>query len=138
MTLDPSFDFNPDLDDVSNVHTADRIIECHRSVTQNEAPWRAELPSGLVVRGEGGSWPFVPGPDVEMPATISVQTVETSGPGTIVRDNIEDIRRVLDQHNAAIPTVGGCGCRTARTASPGGSILLLLVGMIGLGIRRRR
>jgi MYXO-CTERM domain-containing protein len=139
MTLDPSFDFNPDLDDVSNVHTAERIIECHRSVTRSEAPWRAELPSGLVVRGEGGSttWPFTPGDDTEMPATISVQEVETSGPGQIVRDNIEDIRVVLDTHNAAIGTPGGCGCRTTRGSAPGGSVLLLLVGMVGLGIRRR-
>ncbi|MDX1747153.1 MAG: MYXO-CTERM sorting domain-containing protein, partial [Halobacteriales archaeon] len=139
MTLDPSFDYNPDLENVSNVHTAERIIECHTSITQSEAPWRAELPSGLVVRGEPGSnsWPFQPGDDREMPATISVQEVDTSGPGEIVRDNIEDIRVVLDRHNAAIPEVrGGCGCRTAGSA-PGGSLLFVLVGMVGLGLRRR-
>lgn len=140
MTLDPSFDYNPDLDDVSNVHTADRVIECHRSVTQSEAPWRVELPSGLVVRGEGtfNGWPFTPGSEEEMPATISVQEVETSGPGTIVRDNVEDIRAVLDRHNAAIPTPGGCGCGTTNDSAPGGSILLVLVGMVGLGLGRRR
>ena len=32
MDLDPLFDFNPDLPNVSNVHTARRVIECHRSV----------------------------------------------------------------------------------------------------------
>lgn len=140
MTLDPSFDFNPDLEDVSNVHTAERYIECSKSVEQFEAPWRVELPSGLVVRGQGNAWPLAAGDDEMMPATISVSEVGTSGPGTIVRDNLESIRRQLDLHNAAIPsTSGGCGgCRTTdgRPATDGG-FLLVLVGLVGLGMRRR-
>lgn len=139
MTLDPSFDFNPDLEDVSGTNTAERIIECHKSVEQFEAPWRAELPSGLVVRGEGGTWPFQIDGDEEMPATLTVREIGTSGDGEIVRDNLATVRQALDTHNADIPVPGerGCGCRTANSA-PGGSILILVLGLAGMAVRRRR
>src|SRR5690606_20371807 len=38
MTLDPSFTFNGDLEDVDNNHTAERIIECNPDVFEWEAP----------------------------------------------------------------------------------------------------
>jgi hypothetical protein len=49
MDLDPLFDFNPDLPMVSNIHSARRVIECHRSVYQWEAPSRFHLEDGRVV-----------------------------------------------------------------------------------------
>ena len=36
MTMDPVFEFNPDLPDVSNVHTANRYVRCDGDPT-----WRA-------------------------------------------------------------------------------------------------
>ena len=163
MTLDPSFDFNPDLADVSNVHNAERIIECHPGVFQWDASWRVELPSGLLVRGTGSNWPIEQ--DEMMPATLTVSEVGTSGQGTVVRDNEATVRERLELANALVPgpgetggngtggtggtggidetgemdpigekRVGGSGCATAA-AEPGGAILLLL-GLLGL--RRRR
>ena len=62
MTLDPVFTFNGDLEEVSNVHTAERIIECNPDVYEFEAPWRIELPQGGVIRGTASdantqTWP---------------------------------------------------------------------------------
>jgi MYXO-CTERM domain-containing protein len=60
MTVDPLFAYNPDLEPVSNLHTAERIIECSRGYYTFEAPWRIELPQGGVVRGgpsDIGTWP---------------------------------------------------------------------------------
>jgi mRNA interferase MazF len=51
MTLDPIFAFNADAAEVSNEHTAERVIERSPSVFQFEAPWRIELANGDVVRG---------------------------------------------------------------------------------------
>lgn len=153
MTLDPSFDYNADLADVSNVHTAERIIECHPDIFQQDAPWRAELPSGLLVRGVGNTWPIQP--DEMMPATLTVSEVGTSGEGDVVRDNVETVRQQLEAANAQVPTAddiaagGGVGgdnpgkrdigggnssCATASGQTSG--LLLLLLAFFGL--RRRR
>ena len=50
MTVDPLFTFNSSLLPVSNLHTAERVIECGPGYYQSEAPWRIELPQGGVVR----------------------------------------------------------------------------------------
>ena len=53
MTVDPAFAFNADLPDVSNVHTAKRVIECSPNLSQSDAPWHIELPQGDTVWGSG-------------------------------------------------------------------------------------
>ena len=52
MTVDPAFNYNSDLADVSRVHTAQQYIECSADVTEYEAPWRIELSQGGVIRGK--------------------------------------------------------------------------------------
>ncbi len=95
MTADPLFDFNPDLADVSNVHTAKQIIECSPSVYYDEAPWRIELPQGGVIRGTGqGTWPI----DVattDLPANHKIVQLTTQGAGMVVEDNSEMINEAL-------------------------------------------
>lgn len=102
MTRDPAFDFNADLPDVSNFHSGNRIIECSPSVSRAEAPWRALLPNGDVVRGVGQSWPL----DVAtsgMPANERILRYGTSGDGTVVSDNSAQIDDALAAHNATVP-----------------------------------
>jgi hypothetical protein len=89
MTLDPSFDYNADLAQVSNIHIAEQRIECSAALKQDEAPWSIELPQGAVVRGEGsGAWPLALG---SIAANLEVVMLETSGSGTVVEDNREEI-----------------------------------------------
>ncbi|NOY90753.1 MAG: DUF2330 domain-containing protein [Deltaproteobacteria bacterium] len=102
MTLDPDFDFNPSLPDVSNVHRAERVIECTPAVYSSEAPSSVILPDGRVVRVAGGAaWPFTP--RASMPANRVVERLATRGAAVTVRDNAEEIDRVLSAHNAEVP-----------------------------------
>lgn len=101
MDLDPLFDFNPDLTDVSNVHTARRVIECSRKVYQEEAPTRFELEDGRVVRlHQGAPWPFDVGTDDAPPANRKVLALTTSGAGTVVQDNGKAIDEAIDHRRA--------------------------------------
>ncbi|HJL19122.1 MAG TPA: DUF2330 domain-containing protein, partial [Sandaracinaceae bacterium LLY-WYZ-13_1] len=102
MTLDPIFDFNPSLPDVSNVHEADRVIECSPSISQFEAPWRVELANGDVIRGEGNTWPFAPDTDA-MPAAARISRVGTSGDGEVLEDHTSAIAEALSEHNEGVP-----------------------------------
>ena len=139
MTVDPIFDFNVDLGDVSNQHTADRIIECSPSISQNEAPWRIELDDGHVVRGSGNSWPFATD-STAMPANERIVRVGTEGTGEVVEDNTSAIAAALTSHNAMIPgppdDSGICSVSGTTGRSAGGFVLALMVGLIA--IRRRR
>ena len=51
MTLDPVFEFNPELPDVNNLHTADQIFQC-----SGDSEWRIELPQGMTLYGDGATW----------------------------------------------------------------------------------
>jgi hypothetical protein len=82
MDTDPEFDLNPDLEDVSNVHTATRVFEC------NGNDWTITLPSGLELTGSGSTWPI--GLDDEvMPFNVRVLQLSTSGEGDVVLDNTD-------------------------------------------------
>ena len=142
MTMDPVFDFNADLPEVSNQHVSERIIECSPMVFQNEAPWRVELASGDVVRGEGNTWPF----DLDtadMPANARIKRVGPTGTGegNVEEDNTDVIRDALAAHNRTIPgppmrDAGFCSASAPGQAAAGFGILGLAFG--ALLFRRRR
>ncbi|HYQ26832.1 MAG TPA: DUF2330 domain-containing protein [Polyangiaceae bacterium] len=126
MTLDPLFAFNPDLPDVSNRHTANRVVECNPKVSFSEAPWRIELPQGGVIRGVGsqglGSWPQ---PLVELPPNFSIVRTGESGTGKVLENNADAIGDLLASYNAdvesgVIPTGtgGATGGATGVAGSP--------------------
>ncbi|HYP76447.1 MAG TPA: DUF2330 domain-containing protein [Polyangiaceae bacterium] len=126
MTLDPLFAFNPDLPDVSNRHTANRVVECNPKVSFSEAPWRIELPQGGVIRGVGsqglGSWPQ---PLVELPPNFSIVRTGESGTGKVLENNADAIGDLLASYNAdvesgVIPTGtgGATGGATGIAGSP--------------------
>jgi hypothetical protein len=70
MNTDPVFDFNADLDPVSNVHTAQGVVNCKGDV-------QVTLNSGLVVNTDGSQWPV----DVDdtMPTNMRILQLSTSG-----------------------------------------------------------
>jgi hypothetical protein len=97
MTVDPVFTMNPDLAEVSNTHTADRIIECNSRIYQWEAPWRIELPQGSVIRGtpqDVGTWPTAVD---SQPANLRVLSLSSSGAGAELENN----KAIIDDQLAA-------------------------------------
>jgi len=102
MTVDPLFTSNPNLANVSNVHTAERIIECKPDIDISQANWRIELPQGDVVRGtpqDVGSWPSAFN---SQPPNRRVLQQSSSGAGAVLEDNQEAIGAQLAQYNDSV------------------------------------
>ncbi len=139
MTVDPLFDFNPDLPMVSNLHQADRIIECSQYVDQADAPWRIELANGQTVRGKGTAWPFATDTEA-MPANARISRLGNRGKGEVVEDNVATIKQALAEHNKTIrgpKRDAGCSVRGDASASAM-SGMMLAAGLSLLIARRRR
>jgi hypothetical protein len=127
MTVDPLFTYNPDLEPISNLHTAERIIECGPGYFQWEAPWRIELPQGGVVRGgpsDIGTWPAAFN---SLPANRRILRQAESGAGKVLEDNSEGIDADIATYSDSRPTppkhapIGGSGsgAGTAGSTSQG-------------------
>ncbi len=163
MTVDPLFNFNDDLPDVSNVHMAERVIACDGS-------FRVTLPQGGTVYGrERNTWPIAIGGDY--PAARVIREPGTSGDGRIVVDHSADILALLDRAlpperdggvgDGGRPIAGrggagddggadasengsesddGCSCAVpgAPAKRTGAAPWLALAGAIALWLRRRR
>ena len=143
MVLDPSFDYNADLPNVSTLHTASRVIECSDLFFLSEAPWRVELFDGQVVRGLGSTWPISLG-NTQMPANSRILRVGQSGAGEVIVDNgavIEagvalnnkDVDLRVKELTADKPGGGDDGCGTGGSAPLAASLLLAF----GVMVRRR-
>jgi hypothetical protein len=102
MTLDPVFTMNPDLAEVSNIHSADRIIECNARIYEFEAPWRIELPQGSVIRGTAqdvGAWPTAVD---RQPPNLRVLQLSASGAGAELENNKSVIDAQLATYNEQV------------------------------------
>ncbi len=142
MTRDPAFDFNSNLPDLSNAHTADRIIECSPSLDQFEAPWRIELGNGEIIRGSGNTWPFSVD-DGSMPANARISRLETDGDGEVIVDNVAAIEAALTDHNRTVPrlrepTGGGLLCSASAGRSAPFALGALSLTSLALLLARRR
>jgi hypothetical protein len=135
MTLDPVFEFNPDLEDVSNIHIAEQVLSC------DDNSWTVELADGTEVRGTGTDWPYALGDEADLPANIRVVQFSTSGPGTIVTDNSEEIESTNGNVAGRIPSPEkknrGCSLEEAPAdKTPWAYLLGLSVALLGF-VRRR-
>jgi uncharacterized protein (TIGR03382 family) len=91
MTLDPVFAVNAELDDVSNQHIAEQVIECDGD------DWTVKLPQGGSVRGYvAGTWPVEAD---DAPAARKIIQFGTEGQGRVVEDRTADIGRMLKSIN---------------------------------------
>jgi len=129
MTVDPLFTTNHDLADVSNVHNAERIIECNPDVDLSQANWRIELPQGDVVRGtpqDVGRWPSAFN---NQPPNRRVLQLSSSGAGTVLADNSATIGTQLVEYNDAVmsgvPMVDRMPTTTPDTTMPGTGPIVL-------------
>jgi len=141
MTRDPAFDFNADLPELSNVHTAERVIECSPSINQFEAPWRVSLASGETLRGRGNTWPLSTTGTV--PANRTIRRYETTGEGEVIVDNAATIGAAILENNARIPgpppsaaTGGGGDCSASHRGSA--TWIAGLFGALAIAFTRRR
>jgi hypothetical protein len=105
MTVDPVFRVNPDLPELSNLHQAERVIECNASVYEFEANWRIDFPQGTTIRGTPDSFGTWPDQVDEQPANFRVLTLSTTGDGAVLADNGEIINAELAAYNAGVPGV---------------------------------
>ncbi len=127
MNLDPTFRFNPDLGDVSNVHTADQLIYC-------DDDFRITLPDGREVYGSGRTWPFVLG-NSDMPANARVLQHSTTGMGAVTTDNRGKIDDAFDESDAR--KRGACSYAPGRSGQSPWALLVLSCIAIALLARRR-
>lgn len=129
------FEFNPDLEDVDNNHTAD----WHR--TCDGEPWTVELEDGQIVRGTGNTWPHSVGDD-GLPANVRILQYSTSGAPVALIDNGEKIGNTLaprgSQSSSDDDDKGGCSI--GRKPEPRSPLLWLLSWVLGGAYvaRRRR
>ncbi|HMI93292.1 MAG TPA: hypothetical protein VK509_18100, partial [Polyangiales bacterium] len=136
MTLDPAFNFNGELGDVSNVHMADRTIGCDDS-------WRVELAQGDVVYGEAGAaWPTE---DMDgQPAALRIMQLSSTGKGKVVKDNAKRVTQLLKQtdsgNSARFDGGDDDGCRVAQPGRPARAGMALALALLAAAclIRRRR
>lgn len=117
MTIDPVFTFNPDLADVSNLHSAERIIECNASIEVDQANWRIELPQGGVIRGrpeDVGSWPTAVN---DQPPNLRVLQLSNVGAGVVLADNQAKIQAGLAAYNDTLPATPGSNAPSGALAN---------------------
>ncbi|MBI2892642.1 MAG: DUF2330 domain-containing protein [Deltaproteobacteria bacterium] len=151
MTDDPIFRFNPDVPDVSNVHTAEAVRLCGNGRDYEDAPVRLTLPDGRVIVYSPGD-PGYPGnyawvddngdgindvtssaPDY-MPSAERARRLGEAGTGEILLDNTAAIDDAIAgrfgrPHSA---TGGGLGCHVAPADGARRTLPLLL--LVGLGL----
>lgn len=133
MTLDPRFDFNPDLPDVSRRHRATLRPVCG-AAGENDG-WKLMLDDGTVIEGIGSEWPLDPS---DGPAAQWVGRQGTSGSEEVLTDNSQTIADLVSSHNATVDLRSpGCGCTQAPARrAPAGA--LALVALLSLARRRGR
>jgi hypothetical protein len=127
MTEDPLFHENPDLEDVSNTISATQVFTC-------EGPDYIELDDGRrMALDPGGALPE------SMPWAAAIEEVGPAGaPMMLVdeHDAIEESRAVWNAEQG-LADEGGCNCRSSRRDIEGAVWMAFVLGVLGIGRRRR-
>jgi MYXO-CTERM domain-containing protein len=131
MTLDPIFDYNAGLEEISNVHTAKMIRYCGVGGAPGSAGIVVVLDDGRRIYFDGMGQPN----QALIDAMPAAERIEQLDQGIVVADNRTRINDLLDDHNSE--NGAGCGCSSkAKTGGAGFAGLLLLAGLAAL--RRRK
>jgi hypothetical protein len=124
MTIDPEFVFNRDLDDVSNLHLAERENHC-------DDTWTVSIGQGHAVAGRGNRWPIAITENA-MPYNARVLQLSANGNGEVLVDNTDEIASAIDELGVGPkPPKSEDGCSVRPQSRPAGNAgLLLVLGLI--------
>ncbi len=100
MTVDPEFQFNPDVPDVSNVHTAKATGTCG-AFGNGPFSARIELPDGRFFNVSSSGGPITDGPSAQR-----IEQLPSSGGPLLIQDNSEAIVVVLRNAGGGTPKSG--------------------------------
>lgn len=138
MTSDPVFSYNPDLPDVSNIHTAKLSFRCGfvgyddinevPATLETEQGWRLDLANGITVN---------PWLTSDLPAAARTETLREEGPPEVLNDNDPLIESIIGDRAGG----GGCAVGPATRRGVGWGFLGLagvFVAGLALTTRRRR
>jgi MYXO-CTERM domain-containing protein len=114
MTVDPAFDFNKDLGDVSNFHSATIAVGCGGA-----GPWQATLAQGVTVHGTTmGVWPVTLD---SQPAALKILQYGKQGQGKVIEDRSDMVAKLLKDSAAASAGTGGTGGAGSSVSGTGGT-----------------
>jgi MYXO-CTERM domain-containing protein len=157
MTLDPYFVLNADMGPVSNQHQADLVIDCGDGGSWSESPRYIELQDGrqILVPPESYFWNNNVSTDEffsDLGTTNAVVIERTSATGqpVLVSHYGADVDASIADHNAGAldlmpytpagfeseDVVAGCGCASTPASGQAGWVAAL--GLLTLGLRRRK
>lgn len=134
MTLDPTFTFNPDLEDQplqrnAKLHTRCDLLSGTRwTLTLGEGTGR----DGEVVIDGIGNPPFFTPPVIAQDAVWRSETLRASGQGEVVTQKDFGVFQVVDSQGTGSLCGSGSGLCGAGTAS------VLMIQIVGLRFMRRR
>jgi len=145
MTVDPSFVFNPDMDDVSNVYEAQLVTDCADGEDYDEAPRRLELPDGRVILLPSLEWmeahDLTDFEFIQELTTVNAAVIErtgASGQPEALTDYTNSLNAQTNAFNDRVRMLwlDGNGCGGCNTTSPTPG--LAWFGLITLAFLRRR
>jgi len=138
MTIDPAFAFNPDMAEVSNIHTAEVIVDCGDGRDYYESPITIRLNDGREIRT---TWD-VDREDLDaLPAADTIEETGASGAPRTVSSNRDDINAGLEDWNDQMADVFNTSDEKGCSAAGGHGSTGALAGLgllLGLGLGRRR
>ncbi|MDP3158231.1 MAG: DUF2330 domain-containing protein [Archangium sp.] len=121
MNKDPAFSFNPELPNVSNVHTATMNVTCDRSGQETSALLTTE--QGWDLPYPQGRFSSVGVDRSKLPASLLIEVLREEGAPENVVNNVPMNSALVDPMK-----VQGCGCQSGAQG---------LLAMVGLLLLRR-
>ncbi|HNO78826.1 MAG TPA: DUF2330 domain-containing protein [Phycisphaerae bacterium] len=137
MSLDPSFSFNPDLEDQPMTRRARMDVDCNFGATT----WSLTLGEGtgrngeLVINGSGDP-PGFSAPTIDQESMWRSERVDTSGPPVTETLRTFGVARVIGADSSG--GSNGSACGVGLFGCGGGTVGTLLLTMFGLGLLKRR
>jgi hypothetical protein len=132
MTVDPIFEWNPDLLDVSNVHVATRVTTCEGDIEYTIDELGADMPPVLLDPADV-SWPRLD----DAPWALRIEQPGPTGAPMPVADFSAETEAAIAAWRREVDIAEDGGCSVDPTRFGGALWLLAIVGVAARGRRRR-